>query len=167
MKKIIALVLCLMMVLSLSAAVAESPVVAIEDLYEGAWVQFEEGFELYLPADWYQFEVDEETLAGGISYVCGTEDLSRSMMLGWGALNKEYTLEELHAELVVDNPEAKIAQANGIGMVLTADMENSQLVIAALDAAEPGLYTFIFSPIDDEEFVTLAALIASTIRNIQ
>ena len=53
MKKLLALVLCLMMACTLSAAVAEDA--AREDLFEGAWVQFEDGFEFYLPAGWYAF----------------------------------------------------------------------------------------------------------------
>ncbi|MGN0997421.1 MAG: hypothetical protein ACI4PG_10985, partial [Candidatus Ventricola sp.] len=64
MKKLLALVLCLMMACMLSAAVAESA--AMEDLFDGAWVQFEDGFELYLPADWAVFETTEEMNAQGI-----------------------------------------------------------------------------------------------------
>ena len=45
MKKFLALaILCLMMALSLTPALAEAAVV--ETLYDGVWVQFEDGFEL-------------------------------------------------------------------------------------------------------------------------
>ena len=48
MKKFLALILCLMMA-CMSIAVAEET--AIEDQYDGSWVQFEDGFEIYLPND--------------------------------------------------------------------------------------------------------------------
>ena len=56
MKKILALVLCLMMALSLTSALAEAPLTLAEQSYEGVWVQFEDGFEIYLPAEWVEYE---------------------------------------------------------------------------------------------------------------
>jgi len=168
MKKILALVLSLMMIFALTTAVAEqTPVVAIEDLFEGVWVQFEDGFEFYLPADWYQAELTEEMNAKGIFYAAGTADFSYYCMLGWRPLAAEYTVEQLQAELVVGYPDAAVVEVNGVGLVAYVDAENNLLNCIALDATEPGYYMFVFSPADDPDFQTLAALIASTIRNVQ
>ena len=62
MKKVLAILLCLLMALSMSCAFAETATTAAEMLYEGVWVQFEDGFEFYIPANWVQFECTEEML---------------------------------------------------------------------------------------------------------
>lgn len=168
MKKIATLFLTLMMVFALSLAVAdETPMVAVEDLYEGVWVQFEDGFELYLPADWYEMELNEEWYAQGIFYAAGTEDFSQSCTLAWQPLETECTLEEALVAFESDYPGATIVEANGVQMLLFVDMESNLLNFIALDGTEPGYYLFAFSPANDEDFQVLAALIASTIRNIE
>lgn len=168
MKKIAALFLTLMMVFALSFAIAqETPMIAIEDLYDGVWVQFEDGFELYLPADWYEMELSEEWYAQGIFYAAGTEDFSQSVTLAWQPLEAECTLEEAQVEFEGEYPGATIVEANGVQMLLFVDMESNLLNFIALDGTEPGYYLFAFSPVDDEDFQLLAALIASTIRNIE
>ena len=165
MKRILALVLAFMMVFSLAAAVAETPVVAIESLYDGAWVKFEDGFELYLPADWYEFECSTEMNAQGIFYMAGTEDLSYCCTLAWQPMEADCSIEELQAEMVKTYPDASVVDVNGVALIAYVDVENNLLNCVALDATEPGFYLFAFSPADDENFSTLAALIASTIRN--
>ncbi len=172
MKKVLALILCLLMVLSLSFASAETAVPAAEGfshpcevLYEGSWIQFEDGFEIYLPAEWYEFPCTEEMNAEGIFYMAGTEDLSYSCTLAWTPLEADCTIEELHAEIAAVYPESQVMEVNGLGLVCYVDAENNLLNFVALDAAEPGAYLFAFSPIDDEVFIVQASLIASTLRN--
>lgn len=164
MKKFLALLLCLMMALSLGAASAETTQHAAEVLYEGSWVRFEDGFEIYLPSEWYEFECTEEMNAQGIFYMAGTEDLSYSCTLGWTALEADCTIEELHAEIVKTHPEAKVMDVSGVGLIFYADAENGLLNYIALDATEPGAYLFAFSPANDEVFLVQSAIIASTIR---
>ena len=163
MKKFLALILCLMMA-CVSIAVAEET--AIEDLYDGSWVQFEDGFEIYLPNDWYSFECTEEMNAQGIFYVAGTEDMSYSCTLAWQPLEAECTLEELQPTMAAKYPDAEVVEVNGVGLIAYTDAENNLLNCVAMDAAEPGFYLFAFSPADDEEFQNLAGLIAASIRNM-
>lgn len=171
MKKVLAFILCLLMVLSLCCASAETvsdeggyshP---CEVLYDGAWIQFEDGFELYLPAEWYEYPCTEEMNAQGIFYMAGTEDMAYTCTLAWTPLETECTIEELHAGMAAVYPEAQLSEVNGVGLVWYVDAENKLLNYLALDAAEPGVYMFAFSPIDDEVFVVQSALIASTLRN--
>lgn len=163
MKKLLAVTLCLLLaVLVTAVATAE----AVEGLFDGTWVQFEDGFEIYLPSDWYEFECTEEMNAQGIFYMAGTEDMSYSCTMAWQALEEDCTAEELHAELVTAYPDAEIVQVNGVALIVYADAQNNLLNCIALDAGEPGFYMFAFSPADDEDFATLAALIASSIRNM-
>lgn len=163
MKKFLALILCLMMA-CVSIAVAEE--VAIEDLYDGSWVQFEDGFEIYLPNDWYSFECTEEMNAQGIFYVAGTEDMSYSCTLAWKALDAEISIEDLQAQMVQTYPDAEVVEVNGVGLITYVDSANNLLNCVAMDAAEPGFYLFCFSPADDADFQMLATAIASSIRNI-
>ena len=163
MKKFLALILCLMMA-CVSIAVAEE--VAIEDLYDGSWVQFEDGFEIYLPNDWYSFECTEEMNAQGIFYVAGTEDMSYSCTLAWKALESEISIEDLQAQMVQTYPDAEVVEVNGVGLITYVDSANNLLNCVAMDAAEPGFYLFAFSPADDADFQMLATAIASSIRNI-
>ena len=164
MKKLLALVLCLMMACTLSAAVAESA--AMEELFDGAWVQFEDGFELYLPADWVEFETTEEMNAKGIFFIAGTEDMSYSCTLAWQPLEAECALADLQPAMAAQYPDADIVEVNGVGLIAYTDTENNLLNCVAMDATEPGFYLFAFSPADDEEFQNLAGLIAASIRNM-
>ena len=164
MKKVLALILCLLMALSLGCASAENVTTAAEVVYEGVWVRFEDGFELYLPADWYEYECTEEMNAQGIFYMAGTEDMSYSCTLAWNPLEADCTIEELHAEMVKVYPDAQIMDVSGVGLVFYEDTENGLLNYIALDATEPGFYLFAFSPADDAVFKVESAIIASTIR---
>lgn len=164
MKKVLAFILCLLMALSLCSASAETVTHPSELLYEGAWVQFEDGFELYLPVEWYEFPCTEEMNARGIFYMAGTEDMSYSCTLGWTALEVDCTIEELHAEMLAVHPEAQVMEVNDVGLICYFDAENNLINYLALDATEPGAYMFTFSPANDEVFVVQSALIASTIR---
>lgn len=164
MKKFLALILSLMMVLSLGIASAETAQHPAEVVYEGAWVRFEDGFEIYLPAEWYEYECTEEMNANGIFYMAGTEDMSYSCTLGWTPLEVDCTIEELHAEVVKVHPEAVVMDVSGVGLIFYVDAENGLLNYVALDATEPGAYLFAFSPANDEVFQVQSAIIASTIR---
>ena len=168
MKKMFALVLALMMLFSVTAFAEEATVLPAEELFEGVWVQFPDGgFELYMPADWYSFDVTEDMMAKGIFFLAGTEDLSYSCTLAWTPFEAECTIEELYAEIVANEPEATLNVVNGVGLIVYADDANNLLNFVALDGIDTGAYLFAFNPPTDENFVVLAALIASTIRNIQ
>ena len=164
MKKLLALVMALMMLLC-SAAVAEE--VAYEELFDGTWVQFEEGFELYLPSDWLVLESTEEELAAGIAFTVCSPDEAYYMALAWSGLEAELTIEELQAALVEAGYPVEPVEVNGIGLLVIADADNNTLSFIGMDAAEPGYYTFIFTPMNDENLQVLASVIASSLRNIQ
>ena len=162
MKKVLALILCLLTVCTMSAALAEP---SVEELYDGTWVQFEDGFEFYLPADWCAFECTPEMNEKGIFYMAGTEDLSYSCSLSWKALEADLSIEELQAQMATVYPDAQVVEINGVGLVAYVDAANNLLNCIALDATEPGFYLFCFSPADDADFQLLASAIASSIRN--
>ena len=167
MKKIFALVLCLMMAFTCTAVAEETGVLVAEALFDGVWVQFEEGFEFYIPSDWYEItDVPQELIDMGFCYAACTEDMAYNLTLEWHPLSETDTLETVLESALATFDVAEIVEVNGVQMVTYVNPENDQRIFVALDAAEPGMYCFVFTPASDPDFQVLAALIASTIRNI-
>lgn len=162
MKKILALVLALAMVLACVPAMAQS----IEDLYDGVWVQFDGGFEVYMPSDWLEVELTEEDAAEGFFYSACSADQSVLMMMAWAPLETQVTLEELY-EIVAANQPAELLSVNGIGLICAGDFENGTLYFMGLDGVDLGYYTFLFAPVANEETKAYAAAIAASLRNIE
>ena len=162
MKKMLALVLALLMMLGACAA-AETAAIP----YEGGWVQFEEGFEVYLPLDWNVLEVPEVMQEAGIFYIAASPDNARTFQVAWGPLEVEATIEELQAELVTVYTDATIIETNGIKLMAYTDAPNNLMGTIMMDPAEPGFYMFFFTPGDDVEYQTIAGFIAASVRYIQ
>jgi len=163
MKKILALMLMLIAVMMAGTAMAD----LAEAPFEGVWVQFEDGFEIMLPADWLEIELTEEWMAGGIFYAACSPDGANTVQLTWAPLETEMTIQEVQADLATEYPDAEVIEFNGIEFVSLSDEENDMFCMCALDGAEPGLYMFWFTPNSDEAFVESAVAIATSIRNIE
>ena len=167
MKKILALVLSLMM-LCCCAAVAEeaAPEVvydpaAIEALFEGEWVVFDDGVQLYVPAGWVELELTEDILATGTYYAIASED-GAVLSLAWAALEQAVTIEDAFAELSVTYPGASMIDNGAMLLVCYADAASDAMGYMAIDPAEPGVYTLNFSPMSNADLVVLSAIIASS-----
>ena len=163
MKKIFALMLVLLTMMMAGAAMAELQ----EAPFEGVWVQFEEGFEVMLPADWLEIEVTEDMAAQGVFYVACSAETDHLVQMMWSPLETEMTAQEVQSELVTVYTDAEVIEINGIEFISLSDEESDLFCLAALDGAEPGLYMFWFSPNSDESFVDTAVAIATSIRNIE
>ena len=159
MKKFFALVL-MMLVLLCSSAMAEAP-------FEGVWVQLEDGFEVLLPADWYEIEATEDMLASGIFYAACSPDGANTVQMSWSELDAAMTAQEIRAALDTEYPGATVVEFNGIEFVTFSDTVNDIFGMAALDGVDLGMYTFWFTPDSDEAFVETAVAIATSIRNIE
>ena len=44
------------------------------DLYDGTWVPFEAGFDLYLPTDWNVLEISEENAKNGMIFLVSPQE---------------------------------------------------------------------------------------------
>lgn len=165
MKKFLAMMLMVTALLFAGVAAAEAPVVEVP--FEGVWVQFEEGFEVMLPANWLEIEVTEEMIAGGIFYAACSEDGANTVQMSWSALENAMTAQEVQAEIEVGYPGAQIMEFNGVEFVTFVDQENDIFGMIALDGVDLGMYTFWFTPNSDEAFVDTAVAIATSIRNIE
>lgn len=159
MKKFFVLLLTMVMLLC-SAAMAEAP-------FEGVWVQFEDGFEVLLPADWYEIEATEDMLASGIFYAACSPDGANTVQISWSELEAALTAQEIRSALDTEYPGATVIEFNGIEFVTFSDTVNDIFGMAALDGVDLGMYTFWFTPNSDEAFVETAVAIATSIRNIE
>lgn len=156
MKKIFSLILVLVTLLS-CAAMAEELVP----------VTFEDGFQVSLPGEWLEIEASEEMLAAGIFYAAASPDGANTVMISWHALETELTIEDLQSILVADYADASVIEINDISFVGFTDTEEDVCGFTALDAAEPGYYTFWFTPASDEAFIDLATSIVLSICNVE
>lgn len=160
MKKFLSLMLLAVTLLLAGNAVAEAP-------FEGVWVQFEDGFEVLLPANWLEIEVTEEMIAGGIFYAACSEDGANTVQMSWSALEAAMTAQEVQAALATQYPDASVLEINEIEFVGFTDEANDLFGMVALDGVDLGIYTFWFTPNSDEAFVDTAVAIATSIRNIE
>ena len=160
MKKNLALMLMAAVLLFAGVAAAEAP-------FEGVWVQFEDGFEVLLPANWLELEVTQEMIDGGIFYAACSEDGANTVQMSWSALEAELTAQEIQAALDTEYPGADIVEFNDIEFVTFVDEANDLFGMVALDGVDLGMYTFWFTPNSDEAFADTAVAIATSIRNIE
>ena len=160
MKKIFAVILALVSLFT-CAAMAET--------VEFVPVVFEDGFQVSLPADWYEVELTEESYANGIFYAACSPDMMTTMQISWAAAEAELTIEDLMAGLEAGGfVEVQECEVNGISFVGFNDAEMSVAAFAALDAAEPGYYTFWFTCENpDDAFVETATSIVTSIYNVE
>jgi len=159
MKKILALVLVLVSLFS-CAAVAETAVELVP-------ITFEDGFQIALPGDWVELELSDEEYEAGIFFAAASPDGANSVQISWNALEAEITIEDVQADLVGSYPGAAVVELNGIPFVGFTDTENDLNGFTTLDAVEPGLYTFWFTPASDEAFYETAGAILATICNVE
>jgi hypothetical protein len=166
MKRFLTLTLAfVMMMLCVGTAVAEETETVYP--YEGAWVTFEDGFAVYLPADWVEVEVQDEWLESGIFYVAASPDGARTVQIAWAEADVT-TYEDLQAAMATIYPDATIVQnEDGIQFVTYESAENDVATLIALDATENGMYLFNFTPASDGDFRAIALAIAGSITNVE
>lgn len=163
MKKMLSLVLALMMVLLAGFACAEEAV-NFEDFYPGEWVEFEGGFQLYLPTEWPELEITADLTEAGIGY--GRSDGEWAFLLGYSELDADLSVEELQAILQDAYSYAEIIELQDCAVVCYLDEANDSLCFAALDGTEPGMYIFCFTPASNEDLQALATVIMASLTQI-
>ncbi|MDL2205503.1 hypothetical protein LJC33_01175 [Eubacteriales bacterium OttesenSCG-928-N13] len=157
MKKWIALLICVMMMVPGVAAfaeVAELEPITIEVNFDGSDVAFEDGFSVKVPDAWMEFETED-----GVTY--GTEDESAGMVILFR--EGEVTIESMAENIIAEYGAANYVVINGIEWVTFTDTEYDVLVAAA--AASDGFYQFTFYPASDEAMTNLATQIMATVKN--
>ncbi len=164
MKKLISGVLIVLLVLTASAAFAEAAAAPENAAFEGTWVQFEDGFEIYLPSDWIVSDVTDELKAAGIFYAVASPDGAHSMQVAWSEDAGAATAEEIKTQLEAVYSGVELLNINGIDFVSYDNTENDCTGIIAL-GQNGDMFLFNFYPASDESFAPTALTIATSIRN--
>jgi len=164
LKKLLSAVLAALLIFGCAAALAEST--APENAaFEGSWVQFEDGFEIYLPSDWLVLDPTDAMKEAGIFYSVTSPDSARSMQVAWADAAGITSAADLKTAMAITYPTADILTINSVDFVTYEDTDNDSTGIVALDA-NGGMFIFNFTPASDEEFGPIAVTIASSIRTI-
>lgn len=163
MKKILALVLSLMMIVTCVSAMAED----IEAAYEGEWMQFNDDFELYMPSDWVFYDVTEQQSEQGLLCLASSANQEVWMQTGWYPQEGRITVEEFETALhQTTDLQTMIIDVNGIPMLLTGDAANDTASFITMNGDEPGYYLFQFAPMSSQEEQFYSSFMMSSMRNI-
>ena len=125
------------------------------DLYEGTWVPFEAGFDLYLPTDWNVLEVSEENAENGIIFMVSPQETAEDAEAVLSVQMNDATGAEL-ADIAAGYKEIGFtgigfANVNGIDCVLYDDEPDDLQGVSFL--GESGMmYTMIMGPAESEEY---------------
>ena len=66
--------------------------------YEGTWVPFQDGFQLYLPSAWNTYELTEDQVNQGVLYLAGDtsgSETAPALSVVWGNSNGAETINDL------------------------------------------------------------------------
>ncbi len=167
MKKTLAIIIALMMVLPIAALAEEAQeAYTVEITFDGSYVPFEEdGFQIYLPNEWVVYEITPEWEAQGIFFASGSEDGSQVMMLSSFA-GEGYEYADLVEEMSTLYTGVQLITINDIGFVTyDIDESNSSGMVALNENGNA--YNFVFTPADDADYMALAMQIMASIQNME
>ena len=87
-----------------------------EAAYEGTWLSFEAGFDLYVPSDWDVLEISDEDKADGLDFQAkAPDDSGVNMVVTTTDVGKEYDVDKLVDEFTeAKYTEIEKVQINGI-----------------------------------------------------
>ncbi|MBQ8536850.1 MAG: hypothetical protein IJ461_05530 [Clostridia bacterium] len=171
MKKLFALLLCLMM--TCSCALAEMPEVNFDEAsiaeISGEWLALNDfGLQFYCPENLLMLEVSEEQQAAGTLAVFASEDQSCAMSVTYTAmLDGEGTQITDAATLVSYYQSLGIADAttgilNGIEATTYSHADSDSMGVVLMMESGNALI-FSFSPLSNESYASLAQFIATSI----
>ena len=130
------------------------------ELYDGTWLQFVSGFDIYLPSDWNVLEITDENADAGIVFQAQQPDSPNNMVVSCTAAEEigEVELPDIQAELSATEGYSNVmlGEANGIGIV-TFDIEEMKVSGVAFLGESGNMYTIQIGLTDDEELLPIAA----------
>lgn len=89
------------------------------DLYEGTWLSFAGGFDLYIPSDWDVLEISEEDQENGVMFQAkDPSDSGLNMIVTATDVGTDYDLQKIKAELEdAGNTDVELGIVNSIPAV--------------------------------------------------
>lgn len=91
-----------------------------KEAYEGTWLSFEPGFDLYVPSDWEVLEVSEEDQKehGLMFQAKAPDDSGDNMVVTATDIGKDYDTDKMKAELETEETYIEKVIINGIEAVV-------------------------------------------------
>ena len=122
-----------------------------EAAYEGTWLSFEPGFDLYVPSNWDVLEISDEDAADGVNMVVTATDVGT-----------EYDLYSMADELATEYEDVEKVCINGLYAV--SFETESTYGIAFLEDAEGMMYNVQIGPKSDDVQPIAETLFVSLIK---
>ena len=174
MKKLISLVLCLVMALSVTAAVAEElPAIDFNEAniaeIGGEWMLLEQfGLQMFVPDIFGFVEVPEELAAQGGLAIMATEDMSAGITITYSPLlDAEGNQITNHTDLVnyyVANGYDSIATCLVNGLEATNFLIADRDMMSMIYFLEDGnALSFYYTPVSNESMLALFSIISSSV----
>lgn len=126
-----------------------------ESVYEGEWVETGLGFDVYLPTEWVNVEIDDEMYEAGLVFQAGEEGGGANLTITSIPLPDEvketYTIDTLGTELAASNTQAMFADLNGFPAVVFDNDTNKTGGFCML-TEDSCLITGVISPPSDDAY---------------
>lgn len=137
-----------------------------EAAYEGTWLSFEPGFDLYVPSNWNVLEVTDEDKENGIMFIAQdpeAEDGTNMVVTGTD-VGTEYDLDSMTQELI-DAEYIDVEKVCINGIYAVSFETESTYGIAFLDDAEGIMYNVQIGPKAEELQPTAQTLFISLTKS--
>ena len=135
-----------------------------EAAYEGTWVSFEPGFDLYIPSNWNVLEVTDEDQEDGLMFQAQDPDSEEgvNMVVTATDVGTEYDLYSMADELATEYEDVEKVCINGLYAV--SFETESTYGIAFLEDAEGMMYNVQIGPKSDDIQPIAETLFVSLIK---
>ena len=135
-----------------------------EAAYEGTWLSFEPGFDLYVPSNWDVLEISDEDAADGVMFQAQDPDSEEgvNMLVTATDVGTEYDLYSMADELATEYEDVEKVCINGLYAV--SFETESTYGIAFLEDAEGMMYNVQIGPKSDDIQPIAETLFVSLIK---
>ena len=135
-----------------------------EAAYEGTWLSFEPGFDLYVPSNWDVLEISDEDAADGVMFQAQDPDSEEgvNMVVTATDVGTEYDLYSMADELATEYEDVEKVCINGLYAV--SFETESTYGIAFLEDAEGMMYNVQIGPKSDDIQPIAETLFVSLIK---
>ena len=135
-----------------------------EAAYEGTWLSFEPGFDLYVPSNWDVLEISDEDAADGVMFQAQDPDSEEgvNMVVTATDVGTEYDLYSMADELATEYEDVEKVCINGLYAV--SFETESTYGIAFLEDAEGMMYNVQIGPKSDDVQPIAETLFVSLIK---
>ena len=135
-----------------------------EAAYEGTWLSFEPGFDLYVPSNWNVLEISDDDAADGLIFQAQDPDSEEgvNMVVTATDVGTDYDLYSMADELATEYKDVEKVCINGLyGVTFETDTTYG---LAFLEDAEGVMYNVQIGPKSDDVQPIAETLFVSLIK---